>query len=79
MRDTGTTPYSPDVSPFDCHMLEQLKEGGQRLNIDDELEEFVRTWLSELPKEFFDTSIKKLPERWTKCITSEENLNLEKL
>lgn len=60
-------------------MLEQLKDGGQRFNIDDELEEFVRTWLSELPKEFFDTSIKKPPERWTKCITSEENLNLEKL
>lgn len=66
-------PYSPDLSPCDYHMFGPLKEalGGQRFNTDDEVEEFVRTWLSELPKEFFDTGIKKLPERWTKCVTSE--------
>lgn len=66
-------PYSPDLSPCDYHMFGPLKEalGGQRFNTDDEVEEFVRTWLSELPKEFFDTGIKKLTERWTKCVTSE--------
>lgn len=49
-------PYSPDLSPCDYHMFGPLKEtlGGQKFNTDDEIEGFVRTWLSELPKEFFD-------------------------
>lgn len=61
-------------------MFEPLKEAlrGKRFNTDDEVEEFVCIWLSELPKEFFDTGIKKLPERWKKCVTSKGNY-LEKL
>lgn len=61
-------------------MFGLLKEtlGGKIFNIDDEVEKFLRTWLSELPKEIFDTSIKKLPERWTKCVTSKGKY-LEKL
>lgn len=46
--------YSPDLS----HVW-PLKEAfeGQRFSIDDEVEEFVHAWLSELLKEFFDTDI----------------------
>ena len=45
-------PYSPDLSPCDYHMFGPLKEalGGQRFNTDDEVEEVVCTWLSELPQ-----------------------------
>nr|CAI5864224.1 unnamed protein product [Callosobruchus analis] len=73
-------PYSPDLSPCDYHMFGPLEEalGGQIFNTDDEVEEFVRIWLSKLPKEFFDTGIKKLPERWIKCVNCEGNY-LEKL
>lgn len=80
MGGTGTPPCSPDLSPCGYNMFGPLKValGGQRFNTDDEVEEFVRTWLSELPKEFFDTGIKKLPERLKKCVTSEGNY-VEKL
>lgn len=62
--------YSPDLSPCDYHMSGPPKKAlrSQKFNIDDKVEEYVRTWLSELPKEFFNTGIKKLPERWIKCV-----------
>lgn len=37
------------------------------------VEEFVRKQLTDLLKEFFDSSIKKLPERCQKCVSSEVN------
>lgn len=54
-------PASLDLSPCDFHMFGSLKEalGDQIFNNKDEVEKFVRTWLSGLLK------------RWTKCVTSE--------
>lgn len=73
-------PYSPDLSPCDYHVFGPLKEalGGKRFSTDDEVETFVRNWFRERPTEFYNTAIRKLPERWLKCSTCEGDY-LEKL
>jgi len=47
-------PYSPDLSPCDCHMFGHLKEalGGQRFDNDEQVENFVCKWLQTRPPSF---------------------------
>lgn len=57
-------------------MFEQLKEAlrGQRFNHRRRgrgVRRVVAHMAVRVPKEFFDTDIKKLPKRRTKCVTSE--------
>jgi hypothetical protein len=53
-------PYSPDLSPCDCHMFGPLKEalGGQRFDDDEQVENFVRNWLQKRPSSSYDAGIK---------------------
>lgn len=64
-------PYSPDLSPCDFHLFGPLKEalGGKRFEDDAGVEGFVRNWLVTRPRSFYDEGIRKLPIRWTKCIS----------
>jgi hypothetical protein len=63
-------PYSPDLAPSDYHLFGPVKRvlGGKRFRNNDEVIAAVQSWIYEQPKTFFETGIKKLPERWHKCM-----------
>ena len=63
-------PYSPDLAPSDFHLFGPLKEAirGCRFTSDEALKEAVHSWLASQPKTFFHEGIKKLEQRWTKCV-----------
>jgi hypothetical protein len=42
--------------------------GGKRFRNNNEVIAAVQSWIHEQPKTFFETGIKKLPERSHKCI-----------
>jgi hypothetical protein len=58
-------PYSPDLAPSDYHLFGPLKDilGGKKFRDFDEVIAAVRSLIDQQPKTFFDTGIKKLPER----------------
>jgi hypothetical protein len=43
--------------------------GGKRFRNNDEAIATVQSWIHKQLKPFFETRIKKLPERWHKCMT----------
>lgn len=62
--------YSPDLAPSDYHLFANLKKplrGKHFANL-DEIKISVNQWLSETPKEFFETGIRNLTKRWEKCV-----------
>ena len=44
----------------------------RRFAADDEVKEAVHDWLHSQPQTFFSNGIKKLTDRWTKCIEKRE-------
>ena len=62
--------YSPDLAPSDFHLFGPLKNAprGRRFAAHDEVKEVVHDWLCSQPQTFFSNSIKKLTNRWAKCI-----------
>ena len=54
-------PYSPNLSPCDYHMFGPIKEalGGQRFDDDEQVENFLRSWLQTRPTSFYDAGVKK--------------------
>ncbi|GBM67832.1 hypothetical protein AVEN_224518-1, partial [Araneus ventricosus] len=64
-------PYSPDLAPNDFHLFLKLKEflRGKCFGSDEELENTVTTWFSELvAEEYYDMGIRKLVNRYGKCL-----------
>jgi histone-lysine N-methyltransferase SETMAR len=63
-------PYSPDLAPSDYHLFGPLNRvcRGKRFRNNDEVIAAMQSWIHEQPKTCFETGIKKLPERWHKCI-----------
>jgi len=47
-------------------MKEHLR--GQKFADDDEVMEAVQSWLEATPKSFILEAIRKLVDRWTKCV-----------
>jgi len=66
-------PYSPDVAPSDYHVVGLLKGhlGGKRFHNNGEVIHDVQEWLHWQPKDFFLSGIRKLLDRWHKCIASQ--------
>ena len=66
-------PYSPELAPSDYHLLGPLKEhlGGKMFRNNDVIQD-VQEWLHWQPKDFFLSDIRKLPDRWRKCIQTRE-------
>ena len=66
----NTPQYSPDLAPFDYHLFGPLKEAlrSRRFTSDQELKEAVHALLTAQLKIFFSESIRKLVQRWTKCV-----------
>ena len=64
--------YSPDLAPSDYHLFGPLKNAlrGRRFSTDKEVREVVHKWLRDQPKTFLE-GIRKLVDRWTKCIEKE--------
>jgi transposase len=66
-------PYSPDLSPCDCHLFGTLKEhlGSHWFNTNKDVIETVLLG-GAVSQKFFAAGIRELPERWTKCIAKQE-------
>jgi len=64
--------YSPDLAPSDFHLFGPMKEHlrGQKF-ANDEVMEAVQSWLKATPKSFFLEDIRKLVDRWTKCVAKQ--------
>jgi hypothetical protein len=56
------TPYDPDLSPSDYHLLTNLKNWlrSQHFDNNEEFMEGLKTWLSSQAADYFDTDIQKL-------------------
>jgi histone-lysine N-methyltransferase SETMAR len=67
--------YSPDLAPSDCHLFGPPKEhlGGKCFCNNEKVVQDVRRWLHWQPNDFFLSDIRKLPERWRKCIAKQED------
>jgi len=65
-------PYSPDLAPSDFPLFGPMKEHlrGQKF-ADDEVIEAVQSWLKVTSKSFFLEGIRKLVDRWTKCVAKQ--------
>jgi histone-lysine N-methyltransferase SETMAR len=63
-------PYSPNLAPSDYHIFGPLKETlcSHRFGSHGDVQQAVQTRLREQPKSFFFEGIKKLVERYQKCI-----------
>ena len=64
----STLPTAQTPSDFD--LFGPLKNAlrGRRFAAADEVKEAVRDWLRSPPQTFFSNGIKKLTDRWAKCI-----------
>ena len=62
--------YSPGPAPSDFHLFGPLKNNlrGRRFAADDDVKQAVHDWLRSQPQTFFSNGIKKLTDRWAKCI-----------
>uniref|UniRef100_A0A0N5CDX6 Histone-lysine N-methyltransferase SETMAR n=1 Tax=Strongyloides papillosus TaxID=174720 RepID=A0A0N5CDX6_STREA len=63
-------PYSSDFAPSDFYLFGPLKDSlrGVKFNNNGEIKEEIQKWLRSEDKNFFATGIRKLVERWDKCI-----------
>lgn len=62
--------YSPDLAPSDYHLFAKMKEPlrGKRYNNICGIASAISQWVKVTPEHFFAEGIKKLPERWNKCV-----------
>jgi len=60
------------MAPSDFHLFGPMKEHlwGQKF-ADDEVMEAVQSWLKATPESFFLEGIRKLVDRWTKCVAKQ--------
>ena len=63
-------PYSPDLAPSDYHIFGPLEEhlGRKSFHNNEEVTQDVQEWLHWQPEDFFLSGIRKLLDRWRKCI-----------
>jgi len=66
-------PYSPDFAPSDYHLFGPLKDhlDGKRFRNNREVIHNVQEWIHWQPKYFVLSGIRKLPDRWRKCIVNQ--------
>lgn len=63
-------PYSPDLAPSDYYLFPNLKRWltGKRFYSNEDLIAETEAYFGDLPIEYFSDGIKKLENRWTRCI-----------
>lgn len=66
-------PYSPDLAPSDFFLFGPMKDSlrGQKFPDEKSLRSALKTWIKGQPKEWFESGLKKLPERWHKCVITD--------
>lgn len=66
-------PYSPDLAPSDYWLFADFKRmlQGKRFGSNEEVIAETEAYFEAKDKSFYEKGIKKLEERWTKCITLE--------
>lgn len=64
-------PYSPDLAPSDYHLFAPMKDPlrGVHFTCEREIKAALKNSLAQFSSEWFEQGIKKLEERWNKCIT----------
>jgi histone-lysine N-methyltransferase SETMAR len=63
-------PYSPDLSPSDYFLFSCMKSSlwGREFNSAEEIQIALQAWLATKPRSFFADGIRKLPDRWQRCV-----------
>lgn len=66
-------PYSPDLAPSDYHLFASLGHAlkEQHFLNHDILQKWLVEWFATKEIEFYRQGIRKSPQRWSECITSE--------
>ncbi|UYV64708.1 hypothetical protein LAZ67_3001722 [Cordylochernes scorpioides] len=66
--------YSPDLAPSDYFLFGLLKKElkGKRFDSDEDVQKVVQDFFHTLPKSAYKEGIYKLPERWRRCIESQD-------
>ncbi|UYV68016.1 K02A2.6-like [Cordylochernes scorpioides] len=66
--------YSPDLAPSDYFLFGLLKKElkGKRFDSDEDVQKVVQYVFHTLPKSAYKEGIYKLPERWRRCIESQD-------
>ena len=64
------SPYSPALAPSDYYLLPNLKRWmcGRRFESNEEVEWETEGYFGGLDKSYYLEGIKKLKDRWTRCI-----------
>jgi histone-lysine N-methyltransferase SETMAR len=67
--------YSPDLAPSDYQLFGPLKDHlrGQHYEIDEAVQEAVRSWLRGAGMYSYCRGIFKILQRWQKCIDRDED------
>lgn len=65
-------PYSPDLAPSDFYLFGPMKDfmRGKNYGSLNEIKADLNEWQKCLPENWFSRGIRKLPERWDRCIES---------
>jgi len=63
-------PYSPDLAPCDYYLFPNLKKwlGGKKFQSNEQVICETNAYFEDLDQSYFMEGIKKLEDRWTKCI-----------
>lgn len=63
-------PYSPDLAPSDYYLFPNLKRmlRGKRFYTNEQVESETNAYFEGLSKEYYETGIKMLEKRWSRCI-----------
>ena len=63
-------PYSPDIAPSDFYLFPILKSHlrGTQYRRNEGVKEAVNEYFGDQEKAFYFEGIRKLEQRWTKCI-----------
>lgn len=64
-------PYSPDLAPSDFHLFSALKKPlrGKHFADEEDMKRAVTQWVRKTPRDFFSDGIRRLSNRWRKCLS----------
>ena len=68
-------PYSPDLSPCDYFLFPVMKKPlrGRKFSDLDDLKKEIKRWCRNQPTEFYADGLRKLQERYDKCVRLQGN------
>jgi transposase len=80
LHDIGFTilphpPYSPDLAPSDFYLFSPMKSAlhGKNYSSAEEIQTALEELISSKPRQFFSDGVRKLPDRWQRCVAAHGN------